>query len=226
LAIDWPGAQTNLDGDNPTPADGAAWFGSLITGQRDGSGMTYLRNRYYDPSSGRLTQEDPIGLAGGANLYGFSHGDPVNFADPLGLEELTLAEQKQLGDLCKRADCTKIQVHRGYDSRVTNGTRSSILKMSGRRSFTSGNDIWLANGADFAELGHEVTHSMQFQKWGSSEYLRQGFNERMFELEGGNPYGYRLNGRPFEKYGMEQQAQIVEDCFRGKRASCWASRVP
>ena len=48
LAIDWPGAQTNLDGDNPTPAGGAAWFGSLITGRRDGPGMTYLRNRYYD----------------------------------------------------------------------------------------------------------------------------------------------------------------------------------
>jgi RHS repeat-associated protein len=85
LAIDWPGAQTNLDGDNPTPADGAAWFGSLITGQRDGSGMTYLRNRYYDPSSGRFTQEDPIGLAGGMNAYGFAGGDRVNFSDPMGL---------------------------------------------------------------------------------------------------------------------------------------------
>lgn len=28
---------------------------------------------------------DPIGLAGGANLYGFAAGDPVNFSDPFGL---------------------------------------------------------------------------------------------------------------------------------------------
>ncbi|HUE85104.1 MAG TPA: hypothetical protein VMO26_03425, partial [Vicinamibacterales bacterium] len=30
-------------------------------------------------------QEDPIGYAGGINLYGFAGGDPVNFSDPFGL---------------------------------------------------------------------------------------------------------------------------------------------
>jgi uncharacterized protein RhaS with RHS repeats len=35
--------------------------------------------------TGCLTQEDPIGLAGGLNLYGFAGGDPVNFSDPFGL---------------------------------------------------------------------------------------------------------------------------------------------
>jgi uncharacterized protein RhaS with RHS repeats len=38
-----------------------------------------------DPGSGRFTQEDPIGLAGGLNLYGYADGDPVNFSDPFGL---------------------------------------------------------------------------------------------------------------------------------------------
>ncbi len=33
----------------------------------------------------RFTQQDPIGLAGGLNLYGFAGGDPVNFSDPFGL---------------------------------------------------------------------------------------------------------------------------------------------
>jgi uncharacterized protein RhaS with RHS repeats len=32
-----------------------------------------------------FTQEDPIGLAGGLNLYGYANGDPVNFSDPFGL---------------------------------------------------------------------------------------------------------------------------------------------
>jgi uncharacterized protein RhaS with RHS repeats len=45
----------------------------------------YRRNRYYDPTTGRFTQEDPIGLAGGLNAYGFADGDPVNYADPFGL---------------------------------------------------------------------------------------------------------------------------------------------
>jgi len=39
----------------------------------------------YDPVSWAFTQEDPIGLAGGLNLYGFAGGDPVNFSDPFGL---------------------------------------------------------------------------------------------------------------------------------------------
>jgi len=47
--------------------------------------LLYRRARYYDPQTGRFTQEDPIGLAGGMNLYGFAGGDPVNFSDPFGL---------------------------------------------------------------------------------------------------------------------------------------------
>ena len=39
----------------------------------------------YDHANGRFTQEDPLGLAGGLNLYGFANGDPVNFSDPFGL---------------------------------------------------------------------------------------------------------------------------------------------
>jgi uncharacterized protein RhaS with RHS repeats len=34
---------------------------------------------------GQFTQEDPIGLAGGMNLYGYANGDPINFSDPFGL---------------------------------------------------------------------------------------------------------------------------------------------
>jgi uncharacterized protein RhaS with RHS repeats len=42
-----------------------------------------MRNRYCDPSAGRFTQADPLGLGGGINAY--AGGDPVNFSDPFGL---------------------------------------------------------------------------------------------------------------------------------------------
>jgi hypothetical protein len=44
-----------------------------------------MRNRYYNPQTGQFTQQDPIGQAGGLNLYGFADGDPVNYSDPFGL---------------------------------------------------------------------------------------------------------------------------------------------
>jgi RHS repeat-associated protein len=61
------------------------WYGTLINGMTDGSGLLFRRNRYVDPTTGRFTQEDPIGLAGGLNLYGFANGDPVTYSDPFGL---------------------------------------------------------------------------------------------------------------------------------------------
>lgn len=82
--VDWPAGELTVDGQRTQPAAGA-WFGNLPTGKSDGSGLQYMRNRYYDPKTGRFTQEDPIGLAGGLNLYGYANGDPVNFSDPFGL---------------------------------------------------------------------------------------------------------------------------------------------
>jgi RHS repeat-associated protein len=70
------------DGTNVGPR---SWFGNVLLGQQDASGLLHRRNRYYDPKQGRFTQEDPIGLAGGLNLYGFANSDPVNYADPFGL---------------------------------------------------------------------------------------------------------------------------------------------
>ncbi len=67
-----------------------SWMGSLIVGGRDASGQLYRRNRFYDPQSGRFTQEDPIGLAGGLNVYGFANGDPVSYSDPYGLKVICM----------------------------------------------------------------------------------------------------------------------------------------
>jgi RHS repeat-associated protein len=83
--IEWPGGQENADGLMVNRAVLNTWWGSLISEKLDASGMKYMRNRYYSPETGQFTQQDPIGLAGGLNLYGFAQGDPVNFSDPLGL---------------------------------------------------------------------------------------------------------------------------------------------
>jgi RHS repeat-associated protein len=48
--------------------------------------LYYVRARWYDPESRRFMSEDPIGLAGGLNLYGMADNDPVNKSDPTGLD--------------------------------------------------------------------------------------------------------------------------------------------
>jgi len=56
------------------------------------TGLHYNWNRFYDPEVGRYISADPIGLAGGMNLYAYVGGNPVNWIDPFGLERLSLVE--------------------------------------------------------------------------------------------------------------------------------------
>jgi len=54
------------------------------------SDLHYHRARYYDPGTGRFISRDPIGLAGGLNLYAYASGDPVNRVDRDGLQSRCL----------------------------------------------------------------------------------------------------------------------------------------
>ncbi|EBV4955410.1 type IV secretion protein Rhs [Salmonella enterica subsp. enterica serovar Typhimurium] len=50
----------------------------------DETGLHYNLFRYYAPECGRFVSQDPIGLAGGLNLYQYAP-NPIRWIDPLGL---------------------------------------------------------------------------------------------------------------------------------------------
>jgi RHS repeat-associated protein len=59
---------------------------TLFTGREDdGTGLIFDRYRYYSAAEGRFVDEDPLGLAGGTNLYAYANDQPTQWTDPLGL---------------------------------------------------------------------------------------------------------------------------------------------
>jgi RHS repeat-associated protein len=73
------GRVTKLSGDK----DSVFTFAGLLN--HAPSGLLLANYRAYDSNLGRWISQDPIGLAGGINLYAYAGGKPLDAADPLGL---------------------------------------------------------------------------------------------------------------------------------------------
>ena len=73
------------------------------------------------PRAGQFTQEDPIGLAGGLNLYGFAGGDPVNFSDPFGLCKDEQGNERK---------CTVKWAKEARDTTITAETKAAIQQLA------------------------------------------------------------------------------------------------
>jgi RHS repeat-associated protein len=49
------------------------------------TGLVYMRDRWYDPSTGTFLTPDRMGFADSSNPYSFTAADPVNKSDPTGM---------------------------------------------------------------------------------------------------------------------------------------------
>jgi uncharacterized protein RhaS with RHS repeats len=57
--------------------------------------LFYNWNRYYDPSTGRYIESDPIGLAGGLNTFSYALNQPTRYVDPTG--NIAIADDLVIG---------------------------------------------------------------------------------------------------------------------------------
>lgn len=161
----------------------AMFQGTLLSDKSDHTGQLYRRNRYYVPASGRVTQEDPIGLAGGLNSYGFANGDPVNFSDPFGLCPVCLVwagveagfSLYDLYDLGK----TAVNYSRGRASKLE---LSVTAAGAGIGFFTAGGGLGKASRLALRSA----------DSWGNAATLGRHFRDHGAALERGTPESMRI----------------------------------
>ena len=121
------------------------------------------------------------------------------------------------------ADWSRVRLYRPGCSGAAGWLRRLVLRASRNRAVALGNRVFLPDRCegDLGVLAHELTHCAQYQAWGPGVYFARGMVTQLRELAhrtlrvGSSPYSYRVKpGKPFRSYGMEQQAQMVEDRFR------------
>ncbi|MBI1883895.1 MAG: RHS repeat-associated core domain-containing protein, partial [Chlamydiae bacterium] len=73
------------------------------------TGLQNSRARYYDPALARFISKDPIGFAGGVNVYQYTGSNPINWIDPWGLK--TYVKSRDVKGLGGAAAHTWVEVH-------------------------------------------------------------------------------------------------------------------
>ena len=147
-------ARKRVDGDAEGVARRAEEAGAPWAMMRQ-SGLIYYGFRYYSPSLGRFLNRDPIGEAGGTNLYAFVENNPVNGWDYLGYGPDYIG-----GPDCE-SECRSYMAEHRYRS-----FEECMEACEGRR--------WDAWGTEFSvenKYHHEIGYYFFWDDYEDDEYL-------------------------------------------------------
>jgi uncharacterized protein RhaS with RHS repeats len=106
---------------------------------------------------GLYTQQDPIGIAGGLNLYGYANGDPINFSDPFGL--CPDEEDRRPDDICEELveQLSALEGDVFQDAaRLLDGYSGNVIMRPdwpGDQASTSARFMQLGTGASMTQMG-------------------------------------------------------------------------
>ncbi len=153
----------------------------------ESTGLHYNTFRYYDPDVGRFINQDPIGLAGGENLYQYAP-NPVSWMDPWGWagNPATATHITYQG-----IDAATGKPYVGYASMQGNQTAQDVLNYR--------------YGSDFSRFGGQAPDILYEGYGQAGKDTARGLEQRVFEKLGGlegtanrqNPVGMG-NGRRTE----------------------------
>ncbi|WP_218964660.1 RHS repeat-associated core domain-containing protein [Snodgrassella alvi] len=170
------------------------------------TGLHYNTFRYYDPDIGRFTQPDPIGLAGGLNLYQYAPNG-LTWVDPLGLTSVN-AEGYHVYGLYD-PDATK-----PYYIGITNDIdrRRNEHRDTGR--FTSGR-------MDVIEKNVTYGRARGYEQYYIEEYkTRTGtIGEKISSTNRGNKYN------SFDHNRTDDRAKAFKEAYHSKKANRMNGRI-
>jgi RHS repeat-associated protein len=116
----------------------------------DQTGLYYYRARYYSPRLQRFISEDPIGIAGGINLYAYVGNNPVSYSDPFGLKEKDNPFWDPYGLFSGPTACKWLgrigSACAGFGDTVSGGLTDKARDATGANSAVDKNTAWYAGG--------------------------------------------------------------------------------
>jgi RHS repeat-associated protein len=151
--------------------------------------LHYNWNRTYDPGTGRYTQVDPIGFAGGdLNVYRYVENGPLSFIDPLGLEGEGSGGFRP--DLIYKEKPTRVEALRATLKKLF----VKGVKLLGEKRSSGGASDISDTAFKGAKRGYEGIHHIARRDY--MNYMQSGIHLHNFNVE-------------WEKYG-----DTFEEAFR------------
>jgi Domain of unknown function (DUF4157) len=124
---------------------------------------------------------------------------------------LISTERELLHCFGDRIDLDRVRI---YNSRSLLGR--IVIRFTRGAAFALGYHVFIPRKITLPIMAHELTHVCQYQEWGVIRYLARGaWNQIVLRtILRRDVYQWEpVPGKAFQDYGMEQQGQIVQDCF-------------
>jgi RHS repeat-associated protein len=147
------------------------------------TGFYYFRARYYEPAARRFVQEDPIGYAGGGNLYQYAEGMVQDGRDPSGLI-VDLNEQLRLQALATESNPNGGSINMSWDG-------SMVVSVFGGGSKVR--PTFYVDGVEVGMSGLPADNAI--------ESITRGTYGAPVHTPGGEGRGRRLSGKERSRLG-------------------------